>query len=102
MQAWIFRFANVIGARSTHGVIFDFINKLRKDPGELEILGNGKQRKAYLTVDDCVDAILNFRRPKCNPKSIMNELGMILAYSITAYPAMGRLLPRFRSRVPVD
>ncbi len=58
MQCWIFRFANVIGPRSTHGVIFDFIGKLRKNPGELEILGNGKQRKAYLTVDDCVDAML--------------------------------------------
>ena len=58
MQAWIFRFANVIGPRSTHGVIFDFINKLRKDPEQLEILGNGKQRKAYLTVDDCIDAML--------------------------------------------
>ena len=58
MQSWIFRFANVIGPRSTHGVIFDFINKLRKNPEELEILGNGKQRKAYLTVDDCVDAML--------------------------------------------
>jgi UDP-glucose 4-epimerase len=39
-------------------VIFDFINKLRKNPAELEILGNGKQRKAYLTVDDCVGAML--------------------------------------------
>ena len=58
MQCWIFRFANVIGPRSTHGVIFDFINKLKKDPHELEILGDGKQRKAYLTVDDCVDAML--------------------------------------------
>ncbi len=58
MQCWVFRFANVIGPRSTHGVIFDFINKLKKDPRELEILGNGKQRKAYLTVDDCVDAML--------------------------------------------
>jgi UDP-glucose 4-epimerase len=58
MQCWIFRFANVIGPRSTHGVIFDFIRKLEKNPRELEILGNGKQRKAYLTVDDCVDAML--------------------------------------------
>lgn len=58
LRCWIFRFANVIGARSTHGVIFDFINKLRRNPGELEILGNGTQRKAYLTVSDCVDAML--------------------------------------------
>jgi len=58
MRCWIFRFANVIGPRSTHGVIFDFINKLKKSPEELEILGNGKQSKAYLTVGDCVDAML--------------------------------------------
>lgn len=58
MQCWIFRFANVIGERSTHGVIFDFIRKLRQDPSQMEILGNGKQRKAYLLVDDCVDAML--------------------------------------------
>ncbi|MBM4247852.1 MAG: NAD-dependent epimerase/dehydratase family protein [Euryarchaeota archaeon] len=58
MQCWIFRFANVIGSRSTHGVIFDFINKLRRNPSELEILGNGRQSKAYLTVSDCVDAML--------------------------------------------
>jgi UDP-glucose 4-epimerase len=59
MQCWIFRFANVIGDRSTHGVIFDFIKKLGRDPSQMEILGNGKQRKAYLLVDDCIDAMLH-------------------------------------------
>ena len=58
MQAWIFRFANVVGSRCTHGVIFDFINKLRKNPEELEILGDGRQRKSYLYVSDCVDGML--------------------------------------------
>jgi len=58
MQAWIFRFANVVGSRCTHGVIFDFINKLKKNPKELEILGNGKQKKSYLYVTDCVDGML--------------------------------------------
>jgi len=58
MQAWIFRFANVVGSRCTHGVIFDFINKLKKNPKELEILGNGKQEKSYLYVSDCVDGML--------------------------------------------
>ena len=58
MQAWIFRFANVVGLRCTHGVIFDFINKLRKNPEELEILGDGRQRKSYLYVSDCVDGML--------------------------------------------
>ena len=58
-QAWIYRFANVVGSRGTHGVIVDFINKLRKNPEELEILGNGKQRKPYLYVTECVDGILH-------------------------------------------
>jgi UDP-glucose 4-epimerase len=57
-QAWMYRFANVVGARGTHGVIVDFIEKLRKNPTELEILGDGKQCKPYLYVNDCVDGIL--------------------------------------------
>jgi UDP-glucose 4-epimerase len=57
-QTWMYRFANVVGARGTHGVIVDFIQKLRKNPSELEILGDGKQCKPYLYVSDCVDGIL--------------------------------------------
>jgi UDP-glucose 4-epimerase len=57
-HAWIYRFANVVGARGTHGVIVDFIEKLRKNPHELEILGDGRQRKPYLDVGDCVGGIL--------------------------------------------
>jgi UDP-glucose 4-epimerase len=57
-QAWIYRFANVVGARGTHGVIVDFIEKLRKNPFELEILGDGRQCKPYLYVSDCVNGIL--------------------------------------------
>ena len=58
MKAVIYRFANIVGPRSTHGVIYDFINKLKKKPEELEILGDGKQTKSYLYVEDCVDAII--------------------------------------------
>ncbi len=58
MQAWIFRFANVVGSRATHGVIFDFIQKLRQNPSELEILGDGNQSKPYLYVEDCIDGML--------------------------------------------
>ena len=58
MQAWIFRFANVVGSRASHGVIFDFISKLKQSPKELEILGDGAQEKPYLYVDDCVNGIL--------------------------------------------
>ncbi|MBE0517106.1 MAG: NAD-dependent epimerase/dehydratase family protein [Methanophagales archaeon] len=58
MRAWIYRFANVIGRRSTHGVIYDFIHKLRSNPTELEILGDGNQTKSYIYVDDCIEAML--------------------------------------------
>ena len=57
-QTWIYRFANVVGIRSTHGVIVDFIDKLKRNPEELEILGDGKQQKPYLHVSDIVDGIL--------------------------------------------
>jgi len=57
-QSWIFRFVSILGERYTHGHIFDFYQKLMKDPTQLEVLGNGKQRKSYLYVQDCIDAIL--------------------------------------------
>ncbi|MET1160409.1 MAG: NAD-dependent epimerase/dehydratase family protein [Thermoprotei archaeon] len=55
----IARYANIIGPRSTHGVIIDFINKLRKNPKRLEILGDGTQKKSYLHVYDAVEATLH-------------------------------------------
>jgi UDP-glucose 4-epimerase len=56
MKAWVYRFANIIGSRSTHGVIHDFVRKLRRDPTKLEILGDGRQSKSYLAVENCVVA----------------------------------------------
>jgi UDP-glucose 4-epimerase len=58
MQSCIYRFANIVGERGTHGVLVDFIRKLRADSRELEILGSGSQRKSYLEVKDCVQAML--------------------------------------------
>ena len=58
MKAWLYRFANIVGDRGSHGVLVDFINKLRMDPFALEILGSGKQKKSYLDVVDCVDAMV--------------------------------------------
>ncbi len=57
-KVWIARFPNVVGERATHGVIFDFINKLRKNPCELEVLGDGNQIKPYMYVKDLVDALV--------------------------------------------
>ena len=57
-NAVIYRLANIIGPRSGHGVLHDFVEKLRRNPRELEILGDGTQAKSYLYVDDCVEAML--------------------------------------------
>lgn len=58
MQASIFRFVSILGERYTHGHVFDFVKSLRADPTRLRVLGNGKQRKSYLYVRDCVDAMV--------------------------------------------
>jgi UDP-glucose 4-epimerase len=57
LRSLIFRLANIIGSRSQHGVIVDFVHKLRNDPRALEILGDGTQDKSYLHVDDLVEAV---------------------------------------------
>jgi UDP-glucose 4-epimerase len=58
LRAWIFRFVSVLGPRYTHGHVIDFWRKLRRDPTHLDVLGNGKQKKSYLHVVDCISAIL--------------------------------------------
>jgi UDP-glucose 4-epimerase len=57
-QAWIYRFPNVVGSRATHGAIYDFLKKLRKNPDELEVLGDGSQEKPYLHVSELIDAMV--------------------------------------------
>ncbi len=74
MQSWIYRFANVIGRRSTHGVIYDFILKLKRNPYELEVLGNGEQSKSYVYIDDCIDAMF-FGLKKANEKVNIFNIG---------------------------
>src|SRR3954451_4817370 len=55
---YIFRFVSILGERYSHGHVYDFYRQLAQDPTKLKVLGNGKQRKSYLYVQDCVDAIL--------------------------------------------
>lgn len=57
-RAWIFRFPNVIGVPATHGVIFDFVRRLKNDRKRLVVLGDGTQQKSYLHIDDLVGAML--------------------------------------------
>ena len=58
MSGYIFRFVSILGQRYTHGHVFDFYKQLLAHPGHLRVLGDGRQRKSYLEVRDCVDAIL--------------------------------------------
>jgi len=57
-QSWIFRLVSILGERYSHGHVFDFCKQLRSHPTELAVLGNGRQRKSYLYVQDCLDAVL--------------------------------------------
>ena len=72
IQACIFRFVSIMGERYTHGHVFDFYKQLLEHPGELRVLGNGEQRKSYLYVQDCVDAILLALAKTTSPVSIFN------------------------------
>jgi len=61
-EAYIFRFVSILGERYTHGHVFDFYQQLIAHPDRLRILGDGNQRKSYLYVQDCVDALLHVTR----------------------------------------
>ncbi len=72
MRAWIFRPANIVGRNQTHGVGVAFIEKLKNNPRELEILGNGKQSKSYLYVDDVINAFLLAIKKSGNKINLFN------------------------------
>src|SRR5947208_7268781 len=71
-QGYIFRFVSILGERYTHGHIFDFYKKLIDDPAHLHVLGDGKQRKSYLYVHDCIDAMLLATRVLNNKVHVLN------------------------------
>lgn len=82
IQSWIFRFPNVIGERLTHGVVYDFIKRLKKNPAELAILGNGKQTKPYLYVKDLINAIFLIWEKADQPLNYFN-IGVETRTSVT-------------------
>jgi len=71
-KVWAFRFGTVLGERCRRGAIWDFTHKLLKNPAELEILGNGKQSKDYLSVKDCIDGIMLGYERSSNHVNIFN------------------------------
>ena len=76
LRAWIYRFGNVIGSRMTHGVIVDFIDRLKQNPNQLTIFGNGKQEKNYFLVEECIDGmaygVKNIKLDSNKPCDIFN------------------------------
>ena len=71
-RSWIFRFVSILGERYPHGHVFDFYQKLKSDPSRLPVLGNGKQRKSYLYIQDCIDAILLVMNKATDKVNIFN------------------------------
>jgi UDP-glucose 4-epimerase len=71
-RGWIFRFVSILGERYSHGHVFDFYQRLLADPNHLHILGNGRQRKSYLYVQDCIDAMLVAIAKATEKVSILN------------------------------
>lgn len=74
MQSWVFRFVSILGERYSHGHVFDFYRQLKVDSTVLSVLGDGRQRKSYLYVQDCVDAML-LAINKANDKVNLFNLG---------------------------
>ncbi|MBV9481015.1 MAG: NAD-dependent epimerase/dehydratase family protein, partial [Acidobacteria bacterium] len=74
IQGFIFRFVSILGERYTHGHVFDFYKQLLAHPDHLDVLGNGQQRKSYLYVQDCIDAIL-LATENCRYKITVLNLG---------------------------
>jgi UDP-glucose 4-epimerase len=72
MKAHIFRFVSILGERYTHGHVFDFYKQLLSNPNELRVLGNGEQRKSYLYIQDCIDAIFWAQDNAKNAVNIFN------------------------------
>ncbi len=72
MRGAVFRFVSILGERYTHGHIFDFLKQLRADPSRLSVLGDGNQRKSYLHVQDCIDAMLTVWRNMPGKYAVFN------------------------------
>jgi len=75
IQSYIFRFVSILGERYTHGHVFDFYKQLKNDPNKLKVLGDGKQRKSYLYIQDCIDAVF-LAQEKAQAKVNIFNLGL--------------------------
>ncbi|HTT34891.1 MAG TPA: NAD-dependent epimerase/dehydratase family protein [Thermoplasmata archaeon] len=99
LRGYVFRFANIIGSRMTHGVIYDFIEKLRRNPTRLEVLGDGRQAKSYLWVDDCVGGMRAAEAGARDPVNVFN-LGSVDRISVSEIA--GRVVRAMGGRATVE
>lgn len=76
LRVLVLRLANVVGSRAAHGVLIDFIEKLTANPKRLEILGDGTQKKTYLYIEDCIDAIL------CTAEAFLDSKDKVEVYNV--------------------
>jgi UDP-glucose 4-epimerase len=99
-RVWIFRFPNVVGSRATHGAIYDFLQKLRRNPSELEVLGDGSQEKPYLHVSELIDAMLHLFQKTQQPLNYFNiaPLGEGTTVRFIAEAAVRSVSPKARIR----
>ncbi len=87
LQAWVFRFANIVGPRLRGAVVPDFIEKLQDDPDRLVILGDGRQEKSYMHIEECLDAMVHVVEQAGEPLNVYN-LGSRTTTSVDAIAAI--------------
>jgi UDP-glucose 4-epimerase len=99
-RVWIFRFPNVVGSRSTHGAIFDFVQKLKANPGELEVLGDGSQQKPYFHVAGLIEAMMFITDHASEPLNYFNigTAGSVTSVTYIAQAVVSGLAPKARIR----
>jgi UDP-glucose 4-epimerase len=100
IQAWIFRFGNIVGPNPTHGAIYDFVLKLRKDSSRLRVLGDGTQSKQYVYVEDCLDGMLHGYRAANEPLNYFNLSAE--GHTSVRYMAERTLLTMGLDTVPIE
>ena len=99
MKAWIFRFVSILGNRYTHGHVYDFYKQLLKNKKILKILGNGNQKKSYLHVDDCIDAVfigIKKSKKKINIFNLGTEEYITVKRSINILCKYLKINPKFK------
>ncbi len=99
MRGWIFRFANIVGPGMTHGVIPDFLQKIRRDPNRLEVLGDGRQAKSYLWVTDCVAGM---RRAEEASQEVVNVFNLGTEQQVPVRDIAQRVVAAFGGRARIE